>query len=165
MKRAAIYPGTFDPITNGHLDIIERALRIVDTLIVGIAKDTTKSTIFSFEKRSELVEKSVECLENIDKERVKVIPFKGLLTEFAKKQGAVIIIRGLRAVSDFDYEFQMSGMNNKLDPNIETIFLPSIESSQYISSSFLREVARLKGDISPFVSKCVADEIKKFYKY
>lgn len=165
MKRIAIYPGTFDPVTVGHLDIIKRALKIVDILVVAVAKDTGKNTLFSFEKRSELVEKTVECLSGEERGRIKVIPFEGLLTDFAKKQGAVIIIRGLRAVSDFEYEFQMSGMNNRLEPEIETIFLPSIESAQYISSRLVREVARLKGDVSPFVPDCVRDELRKFYGY
>jgi pantetheine-phosphate adenylyltransferase len=165
MKRIAVYPGTFDPITIGHLDIIKRSLKIVDELIVGVAKDTAKDTMFSLEKRTELIERTLKCLENDDHNRIKVVPFDGLLVDFARKQNATILIRGLRAVSDFEYEFQMSGMNNRLDPEIETIFLPSIESTQYISSRLVKEVARLKGDISQFVSECVRDEIKKILKH
>lgn len=159
--KTAIYPGTFDPITFGHLDIIKRALKIVDKLIVAVAKDTAKKPIFTVEQRIKLIEKEIAPL-NKDK-NIKVIGFDGLLINCAKQNGSELIIRGLRAVSDFEYEFQMFGMNSKLDPQIQTIFLPASESSHFIASRLVKEVARLKGDVSAFVSKNVERELHKHF--
>ncbi len=156
-KKIGVYPGTFDPITLGHIDIIKRACKLVDKLIIGVAKNTSKSAAFDLKLRAEMVEDEIEAL-GINAE---VVSFDGLLVNFAKKQKASVIIRGLRAVSDFDYEFQMSWVNYKLLPEIETIFLPASEDTQFISSSFVKEIASFKGDISKFVPESVK---KKLYK-
>jgi pantetheine-phosphate adenylyltransferase len=160
--RIGIYPGTFDPITNGHLDIIKRALDVVDTLIIGVADDIPKTPIFSLEERVELVKQDVALLA--EGKRVEVLPFNGLLMDFANKHGAKIVIRGLRAVSDFEYEFQMACMNAKLRPEVQTIFLAASENTHFISSRFVKEIARLKGDISCLVSKNVAKTILTYYE-
>jgi pantetheine-phosphate adenylyltransferase len=159
-KRVAIYPGTFDPITFGHMNIIERASGIFDNLIVGVAADTTKHCIFSLEERAEIVKQEIES-RNI---QAWVVPFHGLLTEFAERNGIGVIIRGLRALSDFEYEFQMAYMNYKMNPNIETIFLAATESSHFISSRFVREIARLEGDLSGLVSDKVAQRLHTYYR-
>jgi len=161
--KIAIYPGTVDPITFGHLDVIKRALKIVDRLIIAVAKDTSKKPIFSLEQRAKMAEDEVKIF-NQNKKIVEVISFEGLLVDFAKKNDANIIIRGLRAVSDFEYEFQMAGMNAQLDPDIETIFLPASESTHFIASKLVKEVARLKGDVSAFVSKNVKKELENIFK-
>lgn len=155
-QKIAIYPGTFDPITLGHLDIIKRALRITPRLVIAVAKDNAKNPIFSVEERVKLIKKEVANLGDVE-----VIGFEGLLVDFARKQKSEIIIRGLRAVSDFEYEFQMFGMNAQLDPTIQTIFLPASESTHFIASRFVKEIARLGGDVSKFVSKNVEKELKK----
>ncbi|HSQ97599.1 MAG TPA: pantetheine-phosphate adenylyltransferase [Rickettsiales bacterium] len=158
MKTVAIYPGTFDPITKGHLDVIIRASKIVGTLIVAVAQDTGKNPIFSQQERVELVEADVNELKL---ENVKVIPFCGLLVNFLKQQKADFIIRGLRTISDFENEFTMAAMNRKLYNNIETIFLPAIDSTQFISSTFVRQISKLGGDIEQFVSSNVKAKIKE----
>ncbi|MFT6106700.1 MAG: pantetheine-phosphate adenylyltransferase [Rickettsiales bacterium] len=158
----AVYPGTFDPITFGHIDIIKRSLKIVDHLIIGVARDTSKNPIFSVEQRIALVKKEVE---NLDPGKiVEVVGFEGLLINFAREKNSKIIIRGLRAVSDFEFEFQMFGMNSKLDPEIQTIFLPASESTHFIASRLVKEVARLGGDVSKFVSPNVEIELGKILK-
>ncbi len=157
--RIGIYAGTFDPITNGHRDIIRRALRVVDTLIVGVAADTGKSPIFSLEQREALVREDVARLSDAAG-RVEVYAFSGLLVSFAEEHRASLLIRGLRAVSDFEYEFQMANLNNKLSPEIETIFLTASESTHFVSSRFIKQIARLGGDISGFVSPHVAEALK-----
>jgi pantetheine-phosphate adenylyltransferase len=157
--KIAIYPGTFDPITFGHFDIISRALKIADHLIVAVAKDTAKNPLFSVEERVLLVKQ--EIIKINQDNLIEVVSFEGLLINFAKQKEASIIIRGLRAVSDFEYEFQMSGMNSRLNPDIQTIFLPASESAHFIASRLVKEVARLGGDVSSFVSKNVKKELSK----
>lgn len=160
-----IYPGTFDPITNGHIDIIERSLPLVDKLIVAVASDTSKTPVFSLKKRGQMVEEEVEVLNKKYKAKgkIEVKTFNGLLIDFAAKNEANFIIRGLRAVSDFEYEFQMSCVNSRLNPDIETVFIPASENTQFISSRFVREVARLGGDVSAFVSENVSKQLKKAF--
>ncbi len=154
-NRTGIYPGTFDPITFGHIDIIKRACKLVDKLIIGVAENVNKHIAFDTKQRTSMAENEIKGL-GIDAD---VISFNGLLVKFAKEQNASVIIRGLRAVSDFDYEFQMSWVNYKLLPEIETIFLPASEDTQFISSSFVKEIARLGEDVSKFVSKGVQNEL------
>ncbi len=162
MTRTGIYAGTFDPITNGHTDIIRRALSVVDGLILGVAADTGKSPIFSLEQRTELVREEVTRL-GADSARVQVHAFSGLLVAFAQEHGASLLIRGLRAVSDFEYEFQMASLNHKLSPGIETIFLTASESTHFVSSRFIKQIARLGGDISGFVSPHVEKTLKAHF--
>ena len=160
--RTAIYPGTFDPITVGHLDIIKRGLHIVDRLVVGVALDTGKEPVFDLAMRGNLVEQDLQMLGK-DAERVEVQPFSGLLVNFAEEVGANIIIRGIRAVSDFEYEFQMACMNARLKPDMETVFLTASEDTHFISSRFVKQIARLGGDVSSFVSPNVAQHLKEYF--
>ncbi len=155
--KIAIYPGTFDPVTFGHLDIIKRAAEIVDHLVIGVAKDTAKNPLFSLPERVSLMQEEIKKIKSDAK--ITVEEFEGLLVDFASKKRAKIIIRGLRAVSDFEYEFQMFGMNAKLNPKIQTIFLPASENNHFIASKFVKEVARLGGDISNFVSPNVVKKL------
>ncbi len=150
--RIGVYPGTFDPITNGHLDIIQRATRVVDHLVVGVAGNAGKAPLFSIEERCALVEAEVAAVSNGDGSRIVVVPFDTLLMNFVTEVGARVIVRGLRAVSDFEYEFQMAGMNARLNPRVETVFLMASEHHQFISSRFVKEIGRLGGDIGHFVS-------------
>lgn len=151
-ERIGLYPGTFDPITNGHLDIVSRAARVVDRLIVAVAVNAGKGPLFSLEERVALVKDEVSELGKSLGTVIEVRPFDNLLVDFAKSSGARLIVRGLRAVSDFEYEFQMAGMNARLSPEIETLFLMASERCQFISSRFVKEIGRLGGDISQFVS-------------
>lgn len=160
MPKKAIYPGTFDPITLGHLDIISRALNIADTLIIAVAIDSSKTPLFSVEERTSLTQDALKHVK-LDSDRIQVIPFDGLLANFATEQQANIIIRGLRAVSDFEFEFQMSCMNAKLAPNIETIFLPASESKHFIASRFVKEIAKLGGNISEWVTPNVVKQLNE----
>ncbi|MFT4718652.1 MAG: pantetheine-phosphate adenylyltransferase [Rickettsiales bacterium] len=157
-KNIAIYPGSFDPITLGHIDIIKRASKIFDHVILAIARDNTKSSFFSMEKKLSMAQNVLEDLKNVE-----VSDFSGLLVNFAKKRKAKIAIRGLRAISDFEYEFQIYNMNSKLDPNLQTIFLPSSTELQFISSKLVKEVARLGGNVSSFVSPIVEKELKEAF--
>jgi pantetheine-phosphate adenylyltransferase len=150
-KRIGLYPGTFDPATNGHIDVIGRAARLVDRLVVGVAMNAGKGPLFPIEERVELVRAETDRIAARAGCEVVVVPFNGLLVGFAREVGAQMIIRGLRAVTDFDYEFQMTGMNHRLDPDIETVFLMASETNQFISSRFVKEIATLGGDISSFV--------------
>jgi len=149
--RVGLYPGTFDPVTNGHLDVIARAARLLDKLVVGVAINTGKGPLFSLEERVELVEAEIASIATQNGMVIEVLPFDTLLVELARKVGASLIVRGLRAVSDFDYEFQMAGMNYRMAPDIETVFLMASERHQFIASRLVKEVAMLGGDISSFV--------------
>ena len=157
--RIGIYPGTFDPITNGHTDIIRRSLTVVDRLVIGVARNDAKGPLFSTDERVEIVREEVKHLENGDVARIEVRPFESLLMHFAQSVGASVIIRGLRAVSDFEFEFQMAGMNSRLNPSIETVFLMSSDRFQFISSRFVKEIGALGGDITHFVSPRVAARV------
>ena len=156
----AVYPGTFDPFTNGHRDLVQRAAsNIFDKVYICVAENSRKDTLFSLDERIELAKKSLSELENIE-----VIGFNGLLVDFAKELKAKVILRGLRVVSDFEYEFQMSSMNKKLNNDIESIFLTPSESYAFLSSSLVKEIAELGGDVSEFVSKEVKEAIQRKYK-
>jgi len=152
MSRIGIYPGTFDPITNGHIDIISRAIKVVDKLVIGVAINAGKGPLFNLDQRVNLVEHEISQLAEGDLERIKVKPFEGLLTDLAVDCGATLIVRGLRAVSDFEYEFQMTGMNRRLNPDIETVFLTASEKHQFISSRLVKEIVSMGGDITHFVT-------------
>ena len=162
-RRIGVYPGTFDPITNGHYDIIRRALHVVDHLIIGVARNDPKGPLFSTDERVEIVRDEMNHLENGDSDRIEVRPFDTLLMHFAESVGASVIVRGLRAVSDFEYEFQMAGMNARLNPNIETVFLMASDRYQFISSRFVKEIGALGGDITHFVSPRVASHLLDRY--
>jgi len=151
----AIYPGTFDPITNGHVDLVARASKLFDVVIVAIAINPGKTPTFSLQERVSLAEQSLSEMTNVE-----VCGFEGLLVDVAKQKNASVIIRGLRAVSDFEHEFQLASMNRKMEPDVETLFLTPAEQFSYISSSLVREIASLGGDISEFVAPCVAEELK-----
>lgn len=157
--RIALYPGTFDPITNGHIDIIARAARLVDRLVVGVAMNIGKNPLFPLEERVELVEAECAAIAARIGTPIEVRPFDCLLVEFAGQIGAAMVIRGLRAVSDFDYEFAMAGMNARLDQKIETVFLMAGERHQFINSRFVKEIAMLGGDIASFVSPLTLERI------
>lgn len=148
--RIGLYPGTFDPVTNGHLDVIGRAARLLDKLVVGVAINTGKGPLFSLEERVAMVRAETASLAT-GGTLIEVLPMEGLLVQFARSIGASMILRGLRAVSDFDYEFQMAGMNYRMDPGVETVFLMASERHQFIASRLVKEVAMLGGDISTFV--------------
>ncbi len=152
----AVYPGSFDPVTFGHLDIITRSAQLVDELIVGVLVNNAKSPLFSVEERVKILEKTVENIPNI-----KVIPFEGLLVEFVRKMEAQMVVRGLRAITDFEYELQMAQTNHKLEPELETIFLTTSLEYSYLSSSIVKEVAAFGGDISQFVPHIVMERMQE----
>jgi pantetheine-phosphate adenylyltransferase len=160
-KRTSLYPGTFDPFTNGHVDIVRRAIKLCDHLVIGVAIRKEKGPVFSLQERVEMVREETVQFSGDGHATIEVKPYENLLTQFAKDVGATIIIRGLRAVSDFEYEFQMMGMNYRLNPDIETVFLMAEASQQAIASSLVKEVARFGGDISSFVPPRVAERLRK----
>ena len=164
MKKTAIYPGTFDPITYGHIDVIQKSLKIVDKLIVAISNGNQKRYLFSIEERIEIVKKALFSDLRFNKNKIKVISFNSLTTDLCVKYKSNIILRGLRAVSDFEYEFQLAGMNRKLNNKIETIFLMSDVKNQIISSRLIKEVAELNGDIKKFTTKSTINSLKKKYE-
>jgi pantetheine-phosphate adenylyltransferase len=157
----ALYPGTFDPVTRSHSEIMKRASSIFEKLIVGVAADTSKNTLFSLEDRVTMMQTEVDELNN---KNIIVMPFHGLLVKFAVEHRAKVIVRGLRALSDFEYEFKMAYMNKKLNESIETIFIPATEKENFISSSFVKEIARLGGDISSLVSAHVEKKINSIVR-
>ena len=160
MKKKAIYPGTFDPITFGHIDVIKKALKIVDTLVVAISDGNNKNYLFDIDERIKIVNKALFNDSKISKKKITVISFKSLTTALCKRLKSNIILRGLRAVSDFEYEFQLAGMNRKLNKNIETIFVMSDVENQIISSKFVKEIAELNGDIKKFTTKSTIKALK-----
>jgi pantetheine-phosphate adenylyltransferase len=159
MKRTALYPGTFDPITNGHLDIVERGVKLVDRLVIGVAINASKKPMFSLAERVDMIEQEVARIEC--EAEIIVRPFEGLLMHFAEEVGAQTIMRGLRAVSDFEYEFQMVAMNQRLNDEIETVFLMADPRHQAIASRLVKEIARLGGDVSAFVPPAIEARLKE----
>jgi pantetheine-phosphate adenylyltransferase len=157
VKTTAIYPGTFDPITNGHIDLVIRASKLFEHVIVAVAINPTKTPAFSLAIRVDLAKQTLADLPNVE-----VCGFEGLLVDIAREKQAQVIIRGLRAVSDFEHEFQLAGMNRHMEPNVETMFLTPAEQFSYISSSVVREVAALGGDVSAFVAPCVAKALAEW---
>ena len=164
MKKVAVYPGTFDPITFGHIDVIKKALKLFDKVVVAASEGTNKNYLFSSPERIELIKKALFKDLKFDKRKIEIISFTSLTTDLCKKYKSNIILRGLRAVSDFEYEFQLAGMNRKLNNNIETIFLMSDVENQIISSRFVKEIVRLGGDIKKFTTKSTINSLKEKYE-
>tara|TARA_B100001029_G_scaffold52814_1_gene42330 strand:+ start:402 stop:896 length:495 start_codon:yes stop_codon:yes gene_type:complete len=164
MNKVAIYPGTFDPITYGHIDVIKKALKIFDKIIVAVSEVSDKNYLFSLDERISIVNKALFSDLKLNKKKILVVSFGSLTTDLCKKYKSTIILRGLRAVSDFEYEFQLAGMNRKLNSNIETIFLMSDVENQIISSKFVKEIVKLKGDIKKFTTKSTIKSLKEKYE-
>ena len=164
MKKVAIYPGTFDPITFGHIDVIKKALKLFDKVVVAASDGINKSYLFNSSERIDLIRKALFSDLKLDKNKIEIISFTSLTTDLCKIYKSNIILRGLRAVSDFEYEFQLAGMNRKLNNNIETIFLMSDVENQIISSRFVKEIVRLKGDIKKFTTKNTIKSLKEKYE-
>ena len=162
--KVAIYPGTFDPITYGHIDVIKKALKLFDEIVVAVSNGSNKNYLFNSEERIEIIKKALFLDLNLDKKKINIVSFKSLTTDLCNKYKSNIILRGLRAVSDFEYEFQLAGMNRKLDNNIETIFLMSDIENQIISSKFVKEIVKLDGDIKKFTTKSTIESLKKKYE-
>ena len=163
MKISAIYPGTFDPITFGHIDVIRKALKIFDTVVVAISETDNKNYFFNAQERMDIVKKALFLDLKLNKKKIKIILFKSLTTDLCKKYKSNIILRGLRAVSDFEYEFQLAGMNRKLNDSVETIFLMSDVENQIISSKFVKEIISLGGDVKKFTTKSTIKSLKQKY--
>ena len=163
MKNIAIYPGTFDPITNGHIDVIKKALKLADKIIVGISDGNEKNFLFPIDERLNIVTKALYGDLKFPKNKIQVIKFNSLTTELCKKYKSNLILRGLRAVSDFEYEFQLAGMNRKLNNRVETVFLMSDVENQIISSRFVKEIALHKGDLRKFTTKSTIKSLKEIY--
>ena len=163
MNKTAIYPGTFDPITFGHIDVIKKSLKLFDKIVVGVSDESNKNYLFSSEERVEIVNKALFKDLKLNKKKIKVVTFGSLTTDLCKKYKSSIILRGLRAVSDFEYEFQLAGMNRKLNSKIETIFLMSDLENQIISSRFVKEIAQHKGDLRKFTTKSTIKSLKNIY--
>ena len=164
MSKIAIYPGTFDPITYGHIDVIKKALNLFDKIVVGVSDVSSKNYLFSSEERIEIVNKALFKDLKLNKKKIIIVSFSSLTTDLCKKYKSNIILRGLRAVSDFEYEFQLAGMNRKLNQNIETIFLMSDVENQIISSRFVKEIVKLNGDIKKFTTKSTIKSLKEKYE-
>ncbi|MDB3904821.1 pantetheine-phosphate adenylyltransferase [Candidatus Pelagibacter sp.] len=164
MNKVAIYPGTFDPITYGHIDVIKKALKLFDKIVVGVSNVSNKNYLFSLEERIHIVNKALFNDLKLNKKKIFVVSFSSLTTDLCKKYKSNIILRGLRAVSDFEYEFQLAGMNRKLNNNIETIFLMSDVENQIISSRFVKEIVKLNGDIRKFTTKSTIKSLKDKYE-
>tara|TARA_Y100001970_G_scaffold156134_1_gene191107 strand:- start:2728 stop:3222 length:495 start_codon:yes stop_codon:yes gene_type:complete len=164
MKKTAVYPGTFDPITFGHIDVIQKSLKIFDQIIVAISDGENKQYLFNADERIQIVNKALFSDLKFKRSRIKVISFNSLTTDLCRKYKSNVILRGLRAVSDFEYEFQLAGMNRKLNKNIETIFLMSDVKNQIISSRLIKEICELKGNIQKFTTKSTINSLKKKYE-
>jgi len=164
MKKVAVYPGTFDPITFGHIDVIKKALKLFDKVIIAASDGTNKKYLFNSSERIEIIKKALFYDLKLNKKKIEIISFTSLTTDLCKKYKSNIILRGLRAVSDFEYEFQLAGMNRKLSNNVETIFLMSDVENQIISSKFVKEIVRLGGDIKKFTTKNTIKSLKKKYE-
>ena len=164
MSKIAIYPGTFDPITFGHIDVIKKSLKLFDKIVVGVSEESNKDYLFSSDERIEIVNEALFKDLKLNRKKIKVVSFGSLTTDLCKKYKSNIILRGLRAVSDFEYEFQLAGMNRKLNQNIETIFLMSDVENQIISSRFVKEIVKLKGDIKKFTTKSTIKSLKEKYE-
>jgi len=164
MNKVVVYPGTFDPITFGHIDLIKKSLKLFDKVVVALSDGNNKDYLFNANERKEIVSKALFLDLKIDKSKIEIVVFKSLTTDLCKKYNSNIILRGLRAVSDFEYEFQLAGMNRKLNNNIETIFLMSDVENQIISSRFVKEIARLNGDIEKFTTKSTIKSLKEKYE-
>ena len=164
MTKIAIYPGTFDPITFGHIDVIKKSLKLFDKIVVGVSEESNKNYLFSTEERINIVNKALFKDLKLNKRKIVIVAFDSLTTDLCKKFKSNIILRGLRAVSDFEYEFQLAGMNRKLSNDIETIFLMSDIENQIISSRFVKEIVKLKGDIKKFTTKSTIKSLKEKYE-
>ena len=164
MNKIAIYPGTFDPITFGHIDVIKKSLKLFDKIVVGVSEESNKSYLFNTNERMDIVNKALFKDLKLNRNKITVVSFGSLTTDLCKKYKSNIILRGLRAVSDFEYEFQLEGMNRKLNQNIETIFLMSDVENQIISSKFVKEIAKLKGNIKKFTTKSTIKSLRDKYE-
>ena len=164
MKKVAVYPGTFDPITYGHIDVIKKSLKLFEKIVIAVSDGANKNYLFNSDERIEIIKKALFKDQKLNKSKIEIISFQSLTTDICKKYKSNIILRGLRAVSDFEYEFQLAGMNRKLNNNIETIFLMSDIENQIISSRFVKEIIKLKGDIRKFTTKSTIKSLKEKYE-
>ena len=164
MKKVAVYPGTFDPITYGHIDVIKKSLKLFEKIVIAVSDGANKNYLFNSDERIEIIKKALFKDLKLNKSKIEIISFQSLTTDLCKKYKSNIILRGLRAVSDFEYEFQLAGMNRKLNNNIETIFLMSDVENQIISSRFVKEIIKLKGDIGKFTTKSTRKSLKEKYE-